>query len=461
MMQLRQVRLNFASEGDYSLLELPYKGNRLSMLLLLPRKRSGLAEVELLAFRQKSGEADQLLQAAIKANKHVPAFLLGKEHLPEERPPYYSPGKDSEAVMYAGIFLRNWRSTPGAISWLRESTKKKEPQPQPKGPLGFIKKWLVKNLPEAQDIWQADFRQVPDWITVGGEKMRTWTVLVTSRTNDLVLAHSIVEESPSANHLWDTLVQAMQNPVAGKPHRPIQLQVRTDERWTNLKPHVEEIGIELMGNPTLDQMDVLFDDMHQHLVGKPRTGLLEMPGVTPEQVAGFFDAAAGFYRSAPWKDVGDDVTLKIECAKYESGPWYAVIMGQAGMTLGLALYEHLRVVQRMQQGELSHEGHASKAVVLSVTFGEQTELAVNDLEAIQQHGWNLAGPEAYPCTFKKERGMSIRPLLTWELELLEGCLRIIPEFVGRRKEEDTTPEEMTVQVASGQLQLKLSWVSEE
>jgi tetratricopeptide (TPR) repeat protein len=415
----------------------------------------------LLAFRQQSDAADKLLRTAIKANRHVPAFLLGRERLPEERPPYYSPGKESEAIMYAGIFLRNWKATPGAITWLRQATRKKEPQPQPKGPLGFIKKWLIKHLPQAPDIWQADFRQVPEWITVGGEKLRTWTILVTSRTEDLVLAHRIVEDSPLANHVWDTLVQAMQHPVVGEPHRPIQLQVRTDERWASLKPHIEEVGIELVENATLDQMNVVFDDLHTHLAGKPRTGLLEMPGMTAEQVAGFFDAAAGFYRRVPWKRVGDDATLKVECAKFESGPWYGVIMGQAGMTLGLALYENLRVVRNTQKGTLCDESHARQAVGLSVTFGEQTEMAVKDLEAIQRHGWKVGGPEAYPCIFKKERGMSIRPPLAWELELMEGCLRAVPEFVDRRQQKDPSQEEITVPVASGHLKLVLSWVVDE
>jgi hypothetical protein len=81
-----------------------------------------------------------------------------------------------------------------------------------------------------------------DRIVIAGEKVRTWTVLVTSRTDDLVLTHSIVEETPSANHLWDTLVQAMQKPAAGESHRPIQLQVRTDQRWASLKLHIEEIA---------------------------------------------------------------------------------------------------------------------------------------------------------------------------------------------------------------------------
>ena len=55
--------------------------------------------------------------------------------------------------------------------------------------------------------------------------------------------------------------------------------------------------------------------MHEHLLGKRRPGLLEMPGVTPEQVGNFFEAAAGFYQHAPWKVVGDDSTIKAEVRK--------------------------------------------------------------------------------------------------------------------------------------------------
>ena len=69
-------------------------------------------------------------------------------------------------------------------------------------------------------MWQADFRQMPNWIRVGGKPLRPWVVLVTSRSNDLVLAHEMTEETPSAALLWDVLVQAMQHPAAGSRTGP-------------------------------------------------------------------------------------------------------------------------------------------------------------------------------------------------------------------------------------------------
>src|SRR5262245_44355263 len=63
--------------------------------------------------------------------------------------------------------------------------------------------------------------------------------------------------------------------------------------------------------------------------------------------------------------------------------------------------------------------------------------------------------------FHKERGLSLRLSLAWELELPEGCLRAAPDFVARHPQGDPAREEMTVPVASGPLRLVLSWVAED
>jgi hypothetical protein len=100
-------------------------------------------------------------------------------------------------------------------------------------------------------------------------------------------------------------------------------------------------------------------------------------------------------------------------------------------------------------------------VATSVLFGEAWDIAVADLEAAKRHGWQVARPDAYPEVIHKERGVSMRQPLAWELELVEGCLRAVPEFVTRHPQGDAAREEMTVPVASGELKLVLSWVAED
>jgi hypothetical protein len=73
----------------------------------------------------------------------------------------------------------------------------------------------------------------------------------------------------------------------------------------------------------------------------------------------------------------------------------------------------------------------------------------------------VARADAYPEVFHKERGLSLRPPLAWELELMEGCLRAVPEFVARHPQDDPAREEIPVMVSTGPLKLVLSWVVEE
>ena len=299
---------------------------------------------------------------------------------------------------------------------------------------------------------------MPNWVSIGGKLMRPWVIVVMSRSNDLVLAHEMPEEMPSTALLWDTLVQAMQHPAGGESHRPTELQVRHHEHWESLKPHLDEIGVKLVICDELDYFDALFNEMTEHVCGKAQPGLLDMPGVSPEQVSRFYTAAAWFFQQAPWKKVGFESAIKIECGKFQSGPWYAVLMGQSGLSTGLALYEDLKTLQGIWSEDLGDEESAQQTVGISVTFGEEWEIPVADLEAGRKFGWQVARPDAYPAVIRKERGMSVRPPLKWELELMEACLRSVSDFIKRRRQDDPAKEQVTLPMASGEMRMVLSWV---
>src|SRR6516165_1463754 len=233
----------------------------------------------------------------------------------------------------------------------------------------------------------------------------------------------------------------MQHPLgeADEPHRPSELQVRADPRWESLRPHLKEIEIPLACPDGLEHLDFIFKDLGEHMAGKPHPGMLDAPGVTPEQVGGCWDAAADFYRKAPWKKIGYESAIKVECSKYQSGPWYGVVMGQSGLAPGLAIYDDFKLLQWMWDEENADEDTGRETVATSITYDEEVDVALADLEAAQRYGWKVAGPDAYPSIFHKERGMTIRPPLAWELELSEACLRAIPDFVERRKQDDPAP----------------------
>ena len=170
-----------------------------------------------------------------------------------------------------------------------------------------------------------------------------------------------------------------------------------------------------------------------------------------------YAAAAEFYRRKPWQQVQGDKPIKVECDKFQSGPWYAVVMGQSGVQQSLSVYEDLPALQGMIDGGRSEEENLRGMSALSLMFSEAFEIPVRDLDATERHGWPVAGPEAFPLVIRINPGRAVRPPLTWELELLEGCLLSIPEFLAEKQAVSAK----SVVVASGKLNLRVSWAEKE
>jgi tetratricopeptide (TPR) repeat protein len=88
----------------------------------------------LLAFRREgdNGNSRKWLKKAMKANPHVPEFLLTEEEedfLPES----YSLGSEEEAAWCASLCRKPWRATSGALEWLSATADDaKKPARQPK-----------------------------------------------------------------------------------------------------------------------------------------------------------------------------------------------------------------------------------------------------------------------------------------------------------------------------------------
>jgi hypothetical protein len=174
--------------------------------------------------------------------------------------------------------------------------------------------------------------------------------------------------------------------------------------------------------------------------------------VTTGQLASLYAAAAEFYRRAPWRAVPSDTRIQVECDQFQSGPWHAVVMGQSGIQLGLAIYDDLGALESIMSDDLSDEERAQNSSVLSLLYSEAFELAARELDAAERHGWIVAGPEAYPLVMRVNPGMTLRTPLKWELLLLEACLRAMPDYLAHQ----TQQESLAVTAAGDSLTLRLS-----
>jgi hypothetical protein len=317
----------------------------------------------------------------------------------------------------------------------------------------------LKRLPQPFDVWQVGSRQLAATVRVDDRAARPWMIGVISRSDEFVVGFELTHDPPTAEQAWQVLVRTMQQPEAGEAHRPTEVQLEQRQGWEEaLRPALDALDIRCVTIGALDALDAIVGELSRQISMPARGGLLDVPGVTPEAVGGLFDAAAFFYRQVPWKKTGER-PIRVECSRFESGPWYAVVMGQGGMTCGLVLYDDLDTLRRIERGDLSEEENARLTAGLAVIFGTKEDLLPADVEATEREGWAVAGAEAYPSVYRMDPGLNMRPPLAWELQLLEGCLRAVPEFA-RKKTRRLAPLSLAVPTAAGEMPLVLSWAVE-
>jgi hypothetical protein len=311
----------------------------------------------------------------------------------------------------------------------------------------------LEALPQRYESWQVGARQLDMSVQEAGRALRPWVLLVASGEG-LILASEVLPEAPGRAEVWATLARGMSSPLAGEPHLPTTVQF-ADAGWAEaLRAPLEALNV-AAEVAEMEGLDEALEGLKANVRGGPPAGLLDAEGVTPELVGGVFDAAAVFYRQAPWKRVGERA-VEVISDRLEGGPRYAVMMGQAGLTAGLVLYDDYDTLVRIRDEYLAPGEAAAITAALAVIFGTVDELVPADVEAMRAHHWRVAGPYAYPCIYRMEPGMVMRPPTAAELELLEGCLRALPEFA-RKKTRRLGPAPFTVPGAAGDVALVLAW----
>lgn len=340
------------------------------------------------------------------------------------------------------------------IEFLSQNTEPSAPSAEVSAPSDDAS---LLDLPQSDEPWQLDQRLLAVFIGNRGTPQRPWTVLIGDPTNRVVIAKDIGTTEPTSESLQAVVRRGMASPSSGDPRRPTEIQVATVQQREDLGDWLESLGVRCVVRENLQFLDYLFTDITRHLAGEGvPPGILTTPGVQPEHAAGVFDAAAEFYRAAPWRIAPADTPLKIVSPSFESGPWYATVMGQSGMLQGLALYEDYELLKKMLTGSLSESESRRQHTALAVHFGEAFDIPPNDLQDQERLGWQIAGPEAYPTLLRVNPGMNIRRPLAWELKLLEACLRAVPAFVSR---PDRNPATYTIATCAGPVPLTMSWCS--
>lgn len=327
-----------------------------------------------------------------------------------------------------------------------------------KGPLT-----KVSRLRQTNEVWESTVRRMRAWITPKGQKpYRPYIVLMVSQAGKVV-GSDICESEPTSDQVLDILAKIMRRPTlgGGRKRRPGAIYIDDETLVEALAPHLREVGVRCKYQRPLREIEQALRSMEQFMhKQEPLLGLLKSPGVTPFLVNGLFEAAACFYRQAPWQWIDDSHPIEVHYPP-DSRPRYAVVMGQGGQTYGLAIYDSPEDLREVYSGK-----HPQQLVGgmgwTSLLFCEVMEMPFDDLDDMEKYDWPVAGDLAYPVPIKVSRsGQPFRPGKS-ELLWLEAALLAIPAFLQSSMQADVGPPRpveatLTVTTADGDDYVRLGY----
>ena len=144
----------------------------------------------------------------------------------------------------------------------------------------FVKTRL-KQLPQEQESWEADFRALPK--PRGQKNTHYLGLVVTVPKGDPVVFLSM-DYAPNVNDLADLLADAMRRPLTGSARRPEQIHFRDNPRWEELFRHLNDLGIETLNHDELPLVVEVYEDfLRQMRKASPKPIIMLSPCRSPNE----------------------------------------------------------------------------------------------------------------------------------------------------------------------------------
>ena len=291
----------------------------------------------------------------------------------------------------------------------------------------------LRKIRQSDSTWLCTVRRAPFWIFPKKQPpYRPFLILAVDQKIGLILNQKIPDEPPTPAAVLEFLFRTMQGTLLslGRSCRPTSILIDTAEMAQALTPQLAELDIRCSYRNRLPEMrSVLLELEEKANKRKPIPGLLSIPGVGVPLVAELYAAAVDYYNIKPWRWMENWLPVEVRIPP-EGRARYALVLGGGGEVFGISLYETLADVDLVFEPRGPDQTPSRPFTWLSVILDQETGMAIDDLDAIEQYGWSVAGRQAYPIVMKAtsedESGqLPSASEITW----LVAALRTIPDFL--------------------------------
>ncbi len=261
---------------------------------------------------------------------------------------------------------------------------------------------------------------MPSYVTGEGAPFRP-EMLVWIDERGLVLGTLMDRPGEVLGKASASLRATMKTPMIGPAREPSRLRVSTAELAAALRDKHPGLDIVCGPTPELDEfMDGLREKMNVDAQESAETYLVH--GSSPETVASFFLAMAALFRSKPWKIVPADEVLSVTVESHGLRQAALAVIGHMGESFGFLLFASMADFDLYVEAAKSIERGARPVMpsFLALNFERGADLAISLRKEISEHGWEVAGSQAYPWLAVIDKDMVTRPARTNEMALVEA-----------------------------------------
>ena len=300
----------------------------------------------------------------------------------------------------------------------------------------------------------------------------------TGASGGIVLADPITSSAPPAA-LADFVLQAMRQPLIGKPRRPAVIRVASQAEAEILAVALTTTGVALEVAAHLEALDAVQEEMatmfggltHDYRTQAVRAG----ETLSEAALTAFFNTARTFYRKEMWTAYSDEVMFEIvlEPAHAAGTTLYGILMGSMGREFGLALFRSFDDLQQFHEVSLQHldeisppppapgkkqpdlsqlrrEAEAMDQVLrvpsIGLTYTPQRDVSPLLLQEAQRLKLPLANKSAFPLVMCTGQG-SMRIATATELLAMFSALQAILAW-DKRIDDVAEDDEIDVTITS-------------